>query len=117
MNKSEQWRSKRDNMKFKKIETSKQSQSDEFTVDDVKMVRLSFTFPVWKNASVEDILSEFNDADACYTLAFGLEEAKPTLQDLEKFNTSISDDWYLYHRELDVTVKDIIENSKKSKKK
>lgn len=104
-------------MKFNKIEIKKDSPTNELNVDSVKMVRLSFTFPVWKNSPVEDILAEFHDSDLCYDGPFGLEEATPTVQDLEKFAESFEGDWYFYHRDLDITLNQIIENSKKSKKK
>lgn len=102
-------------MKFKKIDTKQSSKEKKFTVDDVKMVRITFTFPAWRSASVDDLLSEFNDSDVYSINSYEIEEAHPTVSELEAFSNSIERDWYFYHSELDITLKQIISNSKRKK--
>ena len=100
-------------MEFKKITNKHKFKNDGFTIDDVKMVKISFIFPVWKNYTNEDILSEFYDSDLYSIEEASLEEATPTIKDLEEFQQSFDGDWYFYHREEDITLQQIINNSKK----
>ena len=100
-------------MNFKKITNTDKIKKDFFSVDDVKMVKLSFIFPVWKNSKPDEILSEFSDSDIFYLEKFELEEASPSVKDLEDFQKTIKGDWYFYHRDHEVTLKKIIEASKK----
>ena len=110
-------------MNFKKINKPTNTDQDDknFTVDDLKMVKLSFTFPVWKTSSFHDICSEFADADISAHDNAVVEESSVTLSELESWNDEYAkitgNSWYLYHRNIDVSIDDIVENGKKSKSK
>ena len=104
-------------MKFKKITDKPTANKDTFDINDIKMVKLSFIFPVWKDAKPKDIFSEFTDSDIYSIEKFDIEEATPSVKDLETFQNSFDGDWYFYHREKEITLKQIISNSKKNKNK
>jgi hypothetical protein len=110
-------------MNFKKINKPTNTGEDDknFTVDDLKMVKVTFTFPAWKTASFQDICSEFADADLTAHENAVVEESSVNLSELKSWNdeyTKIAgNSWYLYHRNIDVSVDDIVENGKKPKPK
>lgn len=109
-------------MNFKKIDKPKYNDDfdNDFTASDLKMVKVSFTFPAWKNASFAEIRAEFNDSDLNVDDHATVEESPVTCAELEEWNKEYikvaGNDWYLYHRDIDYTVVDIIKNSKSMSK-
>jgi hypothetical protein len=106
-------------MKFKKISNPKKPNVNKiFTINDLKMVKVTYTFPVWKTAGPDDIMAELSDSDLDQFDAT-IEEAVPSYKDLEDFMKSRPEnaDWYFYHRDIDVTLSDILMDSKKPSKK
>lgn len=109
-------------MNFKKIAKPASSRTEKtYTVDDLKMVKVSVTFPVWKTASFEDICQEFNDSVNINDTGV-IEESAITVSDLENwvknYKSEDSDgEWYFYHRDMDITADDIIRNSKSKPKR
>lgn len=105
-------------MNFKKINKSVRDKytGDDFTVDDVKMVKVSFIFPVWKNDSFTDIRNAYSDSDLTVDDHATIEESPVTLSDLVAWNNEYlkvyGSSWYLYHRDIDFTIDDIIANTK-----
>lgn len=112
----------RNTMNFKKINkpTYPDDFNNDFTASDLKMVKVTFTFPVWKNATFEDIRGEFSDSDLNIEDHGTVEESPVTCAELEawneEFNKVAGNDWYLYHRDIDYTIADIIKNSKSKPK-
>lgn len=105
-------------MNFKKINKSVRDNytGTDFTIDDVKMVKVSFIFPVWKNDTFFDIRSAFSDSDLTVDDHATIEESPVTIADLVKWNdeyvNATGSPWYLYHRDIDFTIDDIINNTK-----
>jgi hypothetical protein len=102
-------------MNFKKIAKPEHNESNKtFTVDNLKMVKVTFTFPVWKSSSYEDICNEFEDS--CLSIRDNgvIEESDMSLAELSDWNNTHNkeNDWYFYHRDLEVTVKDIVDETK-----
>jgi hypothetical protein len=102
-------------MNFKKIAKPEHSEENKsFTVDNLKMVKVTFTFPVWKSSSYEDICNEFDDS--CLSIRDNgvIEESDMSLAELLDWNNTHNkeNDWYFYHRDLEVTVKDIVDETK-----
>lgn len=109
-------------MNFKKINkpVSSDDFDNDFTASDLKMVKVTFTFPVWKNSTFADICAEFSDSNLIIEDHGTIEESPVTLAELEAWHKEydkISDNsWYFYHRDTDYTVEDIINNSKSKPK-
>ena len=102
-------------MNFKKIAKPEHSEENKsFTVDNLKMVKVTFTFPVWKTSSYEDICTEFEDSTLSIRDTGVVEESDMSLAELLDWNNTHNkeNDWYFYHRDLEVTVKDIVDETK-----
>jgi hypothetical protein len=102
-------------MNFKKMPKPQQSEINKtYTVDDLKMVKVTFTFPVWKTSSFDDICSEFEDSYMNIRDNGMIEESDISFEDLSDWNkdSNKNNDWYFYHRDIEVTVKDILEQTK-----
>jgi hypothetical protein len=102
-------------MNFKKIKDKSEKIDSTLSAESLKMVKVSFTFPVWKDWSARDIMAEINDMSLEDT-PHEIEESSVTVEDLVKYSKEVKG-WYFYHRNHDISLKDIISNSKKKTKK
>jgi hypothetical protein len=102
-------------MNFKKIKDSNEIIASPLSAESLKMVKVSFTFPVWKDWAVRDIMAEINDM-SLEDIPHEIEESSVTVEDLVKYSKEVKG-WYFYHRNHDISLEDIISNSKKNTKK
>ena len=101
-------------MNFKPVQTkSMTKKEEEYTVDDIKMVRITYTFPAWINEPTMESVSSATDSIMDLPPP-DVSEATPTLEDLIEWRGQAQGDWYFYHRDFDMSLDTIIENSQNS---
>jgi hypothetical protein len=102
-------------MNFKKIKDINEKIASPLSAESIKMVKVSFTFPVWKDWTASNIMAEINDM-SLEDIPHEIEESSVTVEDLVKYSKEVKG-WYFYHRNHDISLKNIISNSKKKTKK
>ena len=101
-------------MNFKPVQTkSMTKKEEEYTVDDIKKVRITYTFPAWINEPTMESVSSATESIMDLPPP-DVSEATPTLEDLIEWREQAQGDWYFYHREFDMSLDTIIENSQNS---
>jgi len=108
-------------MNFKPVQTKVMTKKEEeYTVDDIKMVRITYTFPAWINEPTMESVSSATESIMDLPPP-DVSEATPSLEDLIDWREQAQGDWYFYHREFDLSLDTIIQNSQnfseKKKKK
>jgi hypothetical protein len=108
-------------MNFKPVQTKVMTKKEEeYTVDDIKMVRITYTFPAWINEPTMESVSSATESIMDLPPP-DVSEATPSLEDLIEWREQAQGDWYFYHREFDLSLDTIIQNSQnfseKKKKK
>ena len=99
-------------MNFTPMKKSKNQ--DSFTVNDIRMARVTVTFPVYRTDTREMCVDVARDIlFDCHTDGATVEIATPTLKELESFSKNCGDH-FISNGVDELTVDEIISNSKNS---